>query len=213
MPSRLARKRHTREPKRLFHILCEGANTEPKYFATLREVISGSLISIKPYPHVGVPLTIAREAKKLSKELGLLKRTKKPKNSFEEKDEVWAVFDRDAHPNYNQAIDECMALNIGVARSNPCFELWLTLHYENFDRPDDRHQMQKHFEALDPIYKKGSGKNADFSSLIQNLNEAEQRARNMLDRREQEGDSNGPPSTTVHELTMKIQDAAQNHKT
>ena len=38
---------------------------------------------------------------------------------------------------------KCEEQNVGVARSNPCFELWLILHQQDYDKPEDRHAMQK----------------------------------------------------------------------
>ena len=93
---------------------------------------------MKSYPAQGVPDTLATKAAELARKLGLLPGRRKAKNSFEENDEVWAVFDRDEHPNFDQAIDRCRRAGVRVARSNPCFELWLILHEKDYDRPDDR---------------------------------------------------------------------------
>lgn len=44
-------------------------------------------------------------------------------------DEVWCVFDRDEHPNFERALEKAAANGIGVAVSNPCIELWFVLHF------------------------------------------------------------------------------------
>jgi hypothetical protein len=48
--------------------------------------------------------------------------------------EVWIVCDRDGHAHAAKAI-ELKSENIHVAFSNPCFELWLLLHYAYCSRP------------------------------------------------------------------------------
>ena len=57
------------------------------------------------------------------------------RNSLEqgEIDEVWCVFDVEwprNHPNLRQATEKAKARNVNLAISNPCFELWLVLHFE-----------------------------------------------------------------------------------
>ena len=37
----------------------------------------------------------------------------------------WAVFDRDEHPNFDEAVALCDSKSVRVGRSNPCFEVWL----------------------------------------------------------------------------------------
>jgi hypothetical protein len=56
-------------------------------------------------------MTIAEEA------AAKLKEIKKSKDSFEKGDQVWAVFDRDEHPNHESAIELCKRSGVGVARS------------------------------------------------------------------------------------------------
>ena len=50
--------------------------------------------------------------------------SRRSKDSFEENDQVWAVFDRDEHPRFDEAIALCDGHGVLVGRSNPCFELW-----------------------------------------------------------------------------------------
>lgn len=51
-----------------------------------------------------------------------------------EYDEVWCVFDTEApkpHATLEDALKEAATAELFVARSNPCFELWLLLHLED----------------------------------------------------------------------------------
>lgn len=208
-PPDLRRRGPSRDPKRRFILYCEGRNTEPDYFKALQRTCDKTIILIDPIPAAGVPLTIAQKAVERAKELGLAKRSRKPSDSFAEKDQVWAVFDRDEHPNYAEAVNLCEQSGVGVARSNPCFELWLILHVQDFDRPDDRHAVQRHAQTLWPDYAPDRGKTMDFSCLIPAIDQAERRAEVLLARREKEGDPHGPPSTTVGRLTRAIREAIQ----
>jgi hypothetical protein len=88
----LRRRRHTREPKLRFIVYCEGQNTEPAYLAALRHTFANALIEIETIAAVGVPQTMARQAVERVRAEGLGRRRGKPLNSFEEGDQVWAVF-------------------------------------------------------------------------------------------------------------------------
>lgn len=198
-----------REPKRRFILFCEGGNTEPEYFSAIERCFDSALISIKKHSAVGVPMTIARKAVEFAKEEGLLRSSRRRRSSFEEKDEVWAVFDRDEHDKYSEAVNLCETHDIGVARSNPCFELWLILHETDFDRPDDRHAVQKKLSRLRSEYDKRGNKTPDCNDMVSRVMEAEERADQMLSRRREEGIPYGCPSTTVGELTKSIRKAAQ----
>jgi len=201
----LDRRKTQRAPKRRFIIFCEGANTEPAYFAALGERVREALIAIETVPVGGAPRTVAEQAIKRAKSLGVGKKSKKGRDSFESRDEVWAVFDRDAHPNYYDAIQICEANSVGAARSNPCFELWLILHLEDFNRPDDRRAVQRYLKDLCPDYEPNGRKLPDCNALLEAVEEAERRAEWLMERREEERDGRlAPPYTTVWRLTRAI---------
>ena len=197
-----------RDPKRRSTLLCEGRNTEPEYFKAVKLECAGALIEIKTRGGVGVPVSIADAAIKLAESLGLAKRGRK-KNSFEEKDEVWAVFDRDEHDRFSEAVDRCEAHGVRVARSNPCFELWLILHEADYDKPGNRKEVQRKLQQLRPEYDRRGRKVPDCREMVARVEEAEKRAEVLLARREEEGNPFGPPSTTVGKLTTAIREAAR----
>jgi hypothetical protein len=146
---------------------------------------------------------------KISTELGLSKGSKQNLGSFEENDTVWAVFDQDIHPNFDKAVQLCSANNVNVARSNPCFEIWLILHIEDFQKSDGRLAVQKHLRRLRPEYDPNKGKTADCLKLIEQIEQAEQRAERQLKLRAEERNPFGAPSTTVFQLTLAIREAAK----
>ena len=112
--SNLRRSRPNREPKRRFTLFCEGANTEVEYFEAIRRVYSSTFIECEIYGGEGVPYTIAEKAIEQAKSLGLTRRNRRRKDSYEENDQVWAVFDRDDHPRFEEAVANCETANVRV---------------------------------------------------------------------------------------------------
>lgn len=208
----LKRRRHLREPKRRFIVYCEGGNTEPAYLDAFRRTFPEALIEVEAVAAVGVAYTVAKAAAERAKTLGLSPGSRKKKNSFEESDAVWAIFDRDEHPRYEEAIDICRRAKIGIGRSNPCFEVWLILHEADYDKSDGPDGVQAHLKKLRPEYDKRGAKTPDCADLVKRVEDAEQRAERQLARREKEGDAYDPPSTTVFYLTRAIRAAAESAK-
>ena len=165
-------------------------------------------MELEPHPGAGVPYTIAEKAADRARQLGLVPRSHRKKNSYEDRDEVWAVFDRDEHPHFDAAVELCKAHHIGVGRSNPCFELWLILHERDYDRYDHRHAAQAQLKALRPEYEIDGSKTPNCNDLVTRVEEAERRGEAQLRRRDEEGNAFGNPSTTVWRLTSAIRGAA-----
>lgn len=200
-----------REPKRKFILYAEGANTEPDYFRAVQKTFRGALVEIEIIPAAGVPLTIARKAAEHRQLIARKKRRTDKDASFSDEDEVWAIFDRDNHPKVSEALLLCQENNVGIAFSNPCFEVWLILHLVDYQRPDDRHEVQRKLASLVKDYNPNCRKTTNCSSLMDRLEIAEERAERQLKRREEEGDNGGAPSTTVFNLTRTIRRAADLH--
>lgn len=202
----LKRRQSLRSPKRKFVIFCEGSNTEPDYFRAIKQRFVGAIIDIEILGAAGVPSTIARKA---VAEIAAIRRdNRRSKQTFGNLDEVWAVFDEDAHPHVAQAIAKCRDAGVGVAYSNPCFELWLVLHIQNFDQACDRHTIQRHLEGVCAEYDRKSGKSPNCNELVKSVSTAETRAEAQFQRRIDEGSLMGPPSTTVHLLTKALREAS-----
>lgn len=203
----LKRRQPNRDPKQRFVLYCEGKNTEPAYFDALKRHFCGAVVDVQTVKAAGQPMTIAENATKAA-----TSHRRSRKNSYELQDQFWAVFDRDEHPYYEEAVKRCQQGGVGVARSNPCFEIWLILHHQDFDRPDDHHLVQRHFAGLAPEYDPKGAKQADCDALMKNIDAAERRAENQLSARQAEGAPFGAPSTTVHHLTRAIRTAAESNK-
>ncbi len=199
----LSRRAPTREPRRRFVLFCEGTKTEPGYFQAVKTMHSDALIDLRIEGVGADPLRIAKQA------IAERARQAAAGNSFEEHDEVWIVIDRDTHPRFDQAITACALGKVRVARSNPCFELWLILHFEDFDRPGNSRQIQKHLETLSDDYRRRRGKSLDCRPLLDRIEHAEVRAGRQLKRRERDSKAFDSPSTTVGHLTSAIRAAAE----
>jgi hypothetical protein len=178
-------------------IYCEGKNTEPGYFKALERSLRSAIIDVE-VQRTGAPKTIAEDAIARPMEEGLARGSRKrPENSFERDDQVWAVFDRDEHEPFDEVIELCERQGVRIGRSNPCFEVWLILHEEEFERPDDRHQVCRHLRELRPEYDPYGAKTCDWQKMIGRVEAAEDRASTQLRHRVSEGTPFGPPSTTV----------------
>lgn len=197
----LRRKTERTSAKAKSIIFCEGANTEPDYLKAFRANFPRSLFEISLIPGAGVPHTLLKRAILEKKRIN--SRGRKG-DSFEANDVVWIVFDRDEHPNVAQTLHNARDNGIETAYSNPCFELWLILHQQDFDRPDDRKEVQRECEKCVAGYSRVKGKSGDFSQLVKSVEVAEQRAEVLCQRREDEDAAMEAPSTTFYRLTRQL---------
>ena len=204
--SPLGRQKARRAPYRRFTLFCEGQNTESAYFRALQAKFPGTMVDITIVPAAGVPMTIAQKA------TGQKIASRRKKDSYEKNDEIWAVFDRDTHPNHTKAVDLCESHGVGVARSDPCFEVWLILHRQEYDKFGSSDDAQRFLQGLCPEYDRRRQKTPDCHRLLGQLTEAEHRAERQLAARAEEGKAFGPPSTTVFHLTRAIAEAAAQSK-
>lgn len=58
-----------------------------------------------------------------------LPRARKERDDNQRYDQVWCVFDVDEHQRLRPAVELATNAKIRIALSNPCFELWLVLHF------------------------------------------------------------------------------------
>jgi RloB-like protein len=192
----LKRRAASREPRKKLIVVCEGKLTEPEYFHEMARHYR-ALVNLVLEKGAGVPLSVVEKALKIA-------RSHSDSKGFESGDQVWAVFDRDEHPHFEQAIAMAHEGGIHVAYSNPCFELWLVLHYQDYDRPVHRREIQKALCALMPGYDPSSSKRVKFGAICDFIEKAEQRAQTLERRRAEERDPKGNPSTSVFRLAQQI---------
>jgi hypothetical protein len=173
-------------------IVCEGEKTEPLYFEDLRRRFRLSAVQVKIVGAGAAPISVVNYA-----------RSERARHNY---DIVWCAFDRESvHENntFAQAVAAASALEYRLAISNPAFEYWYLLHFDDTTRPfanasEIIEELQNHL----PGYKKSW---REFSLLFARLDEAALRAAKVLALRQQETAESYPcPSTCVHELVAEL---------
>ena len=143
----LKRKGETRHPLKAYLIACEGICTEPNYINGLvrfeksnRRIAEGTVVKIASHQH--------------SNPCGVLEDLLGTPN-ISSYDECWIVIDRDetelkgkgfgghSEKDFYKALDKSKKFGVEVACSNPCFELWIVLHFEFRDTACSRDDIQK----------------------------------------------------------------------
>jgi RloB-like protein len=152
----LRRKTGRRQPRERILIVCEGEKTECNYFDEIRQEARLSAATILTIPsHLGTdPENIIRAAEDRFKSEG---------KAF---DRVYAVFDRDEHMGYANALamaqakdgrlynSERKAIEFKAIPSVPCFELWLLIHYVQTQGPIHRRDVLSRLRTQWPGYAK-----------------------------------------------------------
>jgi phosphoglycolate phosphatase-like HAD superfamily hydrolase len=122
----LQRQRHERALNKRYLIVCEGTKTEPHYFAELLEdlCIRPQVVRIAPNDGVSPDRVVAHA-------LCLYDEDAAGGDAY---DAVYCVFDRDRHTTFDDAVQRTKDLNdagkpLIAITSNPCFEVWLLLHF------------------------------------------------------------------------------------
>lgn len=186
-----------RNPFNFCVIVCEGTETEPKYFHRLNERFSGLKMKM-PRSQITDPEGLVRTA------LGLIG---KHDLDLQGGDQLWCVFDADG--NSEDAIQRAVDMaagNVRFAFSNPCFELWFLLHFEYYAARIDRAELMKRLKRHIPNYRKTS----DVHDLLKDKKNVAIKSAVKL---EQLHGLNGTrilslgsnPSTQVHELVQEIE--------
>ena len=181
-----------RRYRKLFILAVEGGKTEPEYFKFFNDQNSFIHIKCLKGEHESSPPQVLKRMRKHLESVGLKK-----------SDEAWLVVDRDQWNDdqltqlyaWSQEQD-----NYGFALSNPKFEYWLLLHFENGDAVTSSRSCSERLSNYLPEYDKGIDMRRFTSDMI---NEAIQRARNR----------DAPPctdwprntGTTVYRLVDSIQ--------
>jgi len=131
---------------------------------------------------------------------------RRQRDGFLKYDEVWCVFDVDEHPNLADARQQAKANSIKLALSNPCFELWLLLHFQDQSAHVERDASKSACRRHMPDYHK----KVPFEVLYPLYEQAVKRAA-ALEKWQSENDrAGGNPSTKVHHLTERIRELGRN---
>ncbi|MBL8232987.1 MAG: RloB domain-containing protein [Bryobacterales bacterium] len=193
---RLHRKRPRREPYPRFLIVCEGEKTEPGYFQHLRHT-ARLPVRLEIVPG-GTPKTLVEKAVRERREAERLARRKK--DPWQRFDEVWCVFDIDEHPFVPETKQQARDNSIRLAISNPCFELWVLLHFQ-----DQRGELSRHSaQSLCRQHLPGYQKDLPCDELTPRRPDAIRRAVDLEAWQQTRGCEGGNPSTQVHHLVERL---------
>lgn len=195
--SRFSRPSKIREIGRKVIIVCEG-DTEEIYFEAIRKSKKLQTLKIKVVnPDFSDPENIVKLAVKLRAD------AKRQKNWLD-KDEAWAIFDGEEHvannpQNWSRALLLADKEKIELGISNPSFELWYLLHYQNQTANIHRATAKKRLESHIPTYDKTKDFYESHFKLL--TNQAETRAKALLRRIQRDGlEDYHNPSTQIHLL-------------
>ena len=154
---KLARKKARRGAYERILIVCEGEKTEPLYFEEIRREyrIHTANVRVLPSEAGTSPMQVVEFAKKVFFDEG---------KKFEK---IYAVFDRDDHLKFHEAVDFARSLD-GKLRTDekgrvafialpsiPCFELWFLLHYREVNHDLHRTRVMQELKRFLPAYEKG----------------------------------------------------------
>jgi RloB-like protein len=197
----LRRRVATRSPRRTFLIFCEGERTEPEYINALKllpYVRDVAAVDLRVQTRDGgsdprnlVSMAVSARGKAIDEEAEI--------------DEFWCVFDVEwprSHPGLNEAVEEAGRNNVRVAVSNPCFELWLILHFQDCGGWLDSRNACRLRRRIDGSRDKG----LDTARYMPLIFDAARRAL-LLDERHERNDTLFPqnnPSSSMHRLLDSI---------
>ncbi len=170
-------------------IVSEGSKTEPNYFGEIRSFHRLHATNVQVWPsRLGTqPIQVVNYARELF-ERGDRNRRIQPR-AFEQ---VFAVFDRDDHTTYCDALklanslhnklrnDAKQAVSFKAIASVPSFELWLLLHFDDVQAPLHRDEVLQRLKQHIPDYQKGQ--RGAFAVTREHLNIAMQRAERLAAR-------------------------------
>ena len=180
-------------------IVCEGKRSEPTYLGDLVDrygLSTANVVIAGIGSHLG---RVVATAKKLEK---------KERLRGDSYDEVYCVFDRDQHVHFQTASRDAQSAKLKLARSWPCFEYWLVLHFVYHRRPyaasGNRSAAQNCVTELKEHLPRYTKRMAGVYKKLEDLLEtAMSNAKRALSDATATGSPN--PSTEVHLLVAYLQ--------
>jgi hypothetical protein len=140
---RAERRRPFRAPAPTLLVFCEGKVTERQYINDLARHLRATSVSVSREhgdPKHLVEFAVAeRRARRRGREA---------------RDSIWCVFDADDHERLTEALVQARDNNLPVALSNPCFELWVLLHFEDQTAFIERAPLRARVQEFIPGYDK-----------------------------------------------------------
>lgn len=190
-------------------IVSEGSKTEPNYFREIRAAnrLHTANVEVQPSELGTASIQVVQYARELF-EKGDRHKHIQPR-AFEQ---VYAVFDRDDHASYFDALNLAASLDGKLRNDNkqpvifkaiasvPSFELWLLLHYEDIQAPLYRDEVIQRLKQYFPGYEKGVA--GTFATTREHLDIAALRAGRLATRATAYDDPE--PFTAIPELVLLL---------
>jgi hypothetical protein len=196
---REARGPANRDPRRRLLVACEGQVTEPSYIEGFVRKTRNATVVVRILPEHGLdPRKLVEMAK--SERDQARARARQQDDDFLAYDEVWCAFDRDQHERFEDACQMARDNQLELAVSNPCFELWLLLHFRESPGAQHRRHLQKKLEQFLPGY----DKHFDFDLVADRVDQAVRRARRLHKEATRLGEPFLNPTTGVYRLIESI---------
>ena len=207
----LDRKKASRAPYDRILIVCEDSKAAPGYFKEIQVKYSLNTANVQVRgPEDGTDsIQIVECAERLFKHGDAHKDLKQ--KAFEQ---VYAVFDRDDHKTYHNALNKMESLNKERLRNDqkkvvmfkaiasvPSFELWLLLHYENIQHPLHRTEVMAKLKKYIHNYKKGML--GIFNKTQDKLETATHHAEQL--EKKNTAHNGKEPYTDIHKLVQLLQ--------
>jgi hypothetical protein len=186
-------------------IVCEGTETEPNYFQELRKYLKLSSIDVRIQDRGGAPISLIEEACKRKNQRE--KEAKQGGANVGKFDAVWCVFDVEnptRNPTFNEAVQMAENCQYALAISNPAFEFWYILHFEQTTRPfENGKEVKNYLQKYIPHYHEAM---PVFNVLIDHTPKAIQRAKEVIEKHPDNELRFPNPSTEVHLLVEEMID-------
>lgn len=191
-----------RRGNRVFYVVAEGEGTEYDYLRHLNTSYGADLRFLiqMPSQHRGLsPSQVIDDASEVAGEPGV---------------EVWGLFDHDGRQDIDQVCSRARREGVNVALSNPAFELWLLLHFQDFApaaQSGSNIVIMEKLRAAHPAfseYRDGDKRINErrFEALRQDdgIRRAVERSRRLARGFTTETPSNQDPSTGLHALIERL---------
>jgi len=198
----LKRRVAIRQPRKTLLIFCEGERTEPEYLNALKRQpaihdVAAVDLRVETGHGGSVPKTLVSMA---------IEARRRAVDEEGEIDEFWCVFDVEwptNHPDLKDAVERARQGGIELAISNPCFELWLILHFQDHARWSDNDEARRRRRQLDG----SSDKGLDAAKYMPLFADAARRAGELDERHRQNGTAfpDDNPSSGMHRLIAAVE--------
>lgn len=203
--AKLRRVRRGRNPKRDSYdrvlIVTEGTRTEPFYFEGLlsHHRLNTANVEVSPSTLGSDPDSIVETATRIRAEEARF---------GDPYERVYCVFDRNSHTNFDVASSRAQNEGLLLARSWPCFEYWLLLHFTYVRSPFQRTHGRSPCDSCITTLRHhitDYEKNAKglFNRLLTKVGSAIDRAKRAS--KDAQGTGSNDPSTEVHLLVEYLQ--------